>query len=256
MEGQHRAEIGVGEDVAVEHEHAPLRDVHRVAHAARGAERLFLHRVGQAARPRRRRRPWWPAPRPPGRSRTARVPDPMAREQRKLVGEEGKVEQRDDRLGPIVGERPEPGALAAREDDGGYLVGAQGSASAMSITGMPSRMGYALRHAGQMIRVSSNRRSPLQAGQARMARAPRRSSSGLLLEEIRTFGPARRPARRRAASRARRAARAGSRQLAALLARPGRPVAGLRPAKPAARASRAKRSLTEVSTPVPILNAP
>ena len=65
----------------------------------------------------------------------------MAREQRELVGEKGSVEQRDDRLGPIIGERPEPGALATREDDGGYLVGAQGSASEISITGMPSRMG-------------------------------------------------------------------------------------------------------------------
>mgnify|MGYP003694024333 CR=1 FL=1 len=51
------------------------------------------------------------------------------------------LSERDDRLGPIVGERPEPGALAAREDDGGYLAGAQGSASPISITGMPSRIG-------------------------------------------------------------------------------------------------------------------
>jgi hypothetical protein len=65
----------------------------------------------------------------------------MAREQRELIGEEGDVEQGDDRLGPIVGERPEPGALAAGEDDSGYLAGAQGSASPISITGIPSRMG-------------------------------------------------------------------------------------------------------------------
>jgi hypothetical protein len=65
----------------------------------------------------------------------------VAREQRQLKGEEGNIEQRDDRLGPIVGERPEPGSLAAREDDGGYLAGAQGSASPISITGIPSRMG-------------------------------------------------------------------------------------------------------------------
>ncbi len=65
----------------------------------------------------------------------------MAREERELIGEEGDIEQGDDRLGPIVSERPEPGALPAREDDGGYLAGAQGSASPISITGIPSRMG-------------------------------------------------------------------------------------------------------------------
>ena len=63
------------------------------------------------------------------------------REQRELIGEEGNIQQGDNRLGPIVGERPEPGSLAAREDDGGYLAGAQGSASPISITGIPSRMG-------------------------------------------------------------------------------------------------------------------
>src|SRR5262245_9153672 len=39
----------------------------------------------------------------------------------------------------------------------------------MSITGIPSRIGYALAQARQMMRASSNRRSPLQAGHTRIA---------------------------------------------------------------------------------------
>lgn len=65
----------------------------------------------------------------------------MTAEQRELVGEEGDVQERDDRLGSGQSERPEPGALAAREDDRAYFPGAQGSASLISITGMPSRIG-------------------------------------------------------------------------------------------------------------------
>ena len=141
VEGEHRAEVGIGEDVAVEHEHAPVRDVHRVAHPARGAERLVLHRIRQPHAPGGTVAHGGPHRVHHVGAGQHRVPDPMAREQRELVGEKGNVEQRDDRLGPIIGERPEPGALATREDDGGYLVGAQGSASEISITGMPSRMG-------------------------------------------------------------------------------------------------------------------
>ena len=67
--------------------------------------------------------------------------DPVLAQQGELIGEEGDVEQRDDGLGPVVRERTEPGALAPGQDDGGYAAGVQGSASPMSITGMPSRMG-------------------------------------------------------------------------------------------------------------------
>jgi hypothetical protein len=68
-------------------------------------------------------------------------------QQRQLVGEEGPVEQRDHRLGARERERAEARALAAREDDrlgggpGAYPPGAQGVASLISITGMPSRIG-------------------------------------------------------------------------------------------------------------------
>ena len=69
------------------------------------------------------------------------VGDAVLTEQGELVGDERDVEERNDRLGCGQGQGPEPGALAAREDDRGYFVGAQGSASLISITGMPSRTG-------------------------------------------------------------------------------------------------------------------
>jgi hypothetical protein len=59
------------------------------------------------------------------------------------VRQEGPPEQRHDRLGPRERERAQPRALAAGEDDGlgGGYAPDQGSASLMSITGMPSRIG-------------------------------------------------------------------------------------------------------------------
>ncbi len=70
----------------------------------------------------------------------------MLAEERELVGDERDVEKRDDRLGGGERQRAEPRALTAGEDDRGYFVGApfdyaQGSASLISITGMPSRTG-------------------------------------------------------------------------------------------------------------------
>ena len=128
----------------------------------------------------------------PVRARQDDVGDAMGAEEGDLIGEERPVEQRDDRLGALQRERPKPGALAAGQDDGlGHLgerlagvnrrgpprdgmrlrhrPGDHGTASLMSMTGMPSRMGYALRQAGQMMRVSSKVRSPLHAGQTRIA---------------------------------------------------------------------------------------
>jgi hypothetical protein len=73
------------------------------------------------------------------------VGDAVLAEQRELVREEGPAEQRDDGLRAPQGQRPQPRALATGQDDRlsgrRYLAGAQGSASLISITGMPSRMG-------------------------------------------------------------------------------------------------------------------
>lgn len=65
----------------------------------------------------------------------------MPPEQIELIGEEGYVQKRDDRLWRAVGQGSQPRPLTARQDDGGYWAPVQGSASLMSMTGMPSRMG-------------------------------------------------------------------------------------------------------------------
>ena len=101
MKGEHRAQVRVGEDVAVEHDHAAAGGrFHRVAHAAGGAERVELHRVPEAHAVGRA-----VAHRPADLvdqvgAGQDHVGDPVEREQRELVGEERDVEQRDDRLGP------------------------------------------------------------------------------------------------------------------------------------------------------------
>ncbi len=44
--------------------------------------------------------------------------DAVPAQQRDLVGEEGMIEERHHRLGAAQGERPQPRALAAGQDDG------------------------------------------------------------------------------------------------------------------------------------------
>ena len=65
----------------------------------------------------------------------------MAPEQVQLVGEEGDVQERNDGFGRAERERAEPRALTTGEDDRAYLAPVQGSASLISMTGMPSRTG-------------------------------------------------------------------------------------------------------------------
>jgi hypothetical protein len=62
-------------------------------------------------------------------------------QQGQLIGEERDVEEGDNGLRAGVGQGAQPRALAARQDDGGYAPGVQGSASLISMTGMPSRIG-------------------------------------------------------------------------------------------------------------------
>src|SRR5882672_1873440 len=141
VEAQHRGEIEIGQDVAVQDDHEPAYEVHRVADAARGAERVRLHRVAE--------------PHPVGRAVSHDPPDlvhhvgagqdhvgdAVLAQEGELVGDERDVEERNDRLGRRQRQGPKPGPLTAREDDRGYFVGTQGSASLISITGMPSRTG-------------------------------------------------------------------------------------------------------------------
>ena len=71
----------------------------------------------------------------------------MLPQQRELISEEGPVEQRHHRLGAGERQGPQPRALATGQDDGlgggagAYAPGAQGCASLISITGIPSRIG-------------------------------------------------------------------------------------------------------------------
>jgi hypothetical protein len=58
-----------------------------------------------------------------------------------LVREERDVEERNDGLGSREGEGAQARPLSAGQDDRGYALGAQGSASLISMTGMPSRIG-------------------------------------------------------------------------------------------------------------------
>ena len=143
VEAMHDGEIGVGEDIAVQHEHRAPREVGGVAHAAAGAERLALDDVAQAHAE--------------VRAVTERllhvvdaigagqdhVGDAVGLQQRELVGEERPPQQWHHRLGAGQREGAQPRAPAAGEDDrlGGGYAPDQGSASLMSITGMPSRIG-------------------------------------------------------------------------------------------------------------------
>ena len=47
VEAEHGGEVGVGQDIAVEHEDEPTHEVDGVADAARGAEGIRFHRVAQ-----------------------------------------------------------------------------------------------------------------------------------------------------------------------------------------------------------------
>jgi hypothetical protein len=73
------------------------------------------------------------------------VGDAVLSQQRQLVGEERPAEQRHDGFRALQGQRPQACALATGQDDGlgrrRYLAGDQDSASLISITGMPSRIG-------------------------------------------------------------------------------------------------------------------
>jgi hypothetical protein len=65
----------------------------------------------------------------------------MGAQEGELIGEERPVEERDDGLGAAQREGAQPRALPPGEDDGAYAPGVQETASLMSMTGMPSRMG-------------------------------------------------------------------------------------------------------------------
>jgi hypothetical protein len=148
VHGQHRGQIEVREDVAVQHDHAPVDEVSRVAHAARRAEGIRLDDVSQADLAELLAGHDRPDRRGPVRDGQDHVLHAVGAQKPELVAEERCVQKRHDRLGPLEGERAEPGSQAPGQDDGleghargGLVGGAHSVASLTSITGMPSRMG-------------------------------------------------------------------------------------------------------------------
>ena len=146
--GQHRAQVEVGQHVAVEHDQTTVDEIRCVPDAARGAERLLLDGVAE---------PHGAEPVPahdgtddvgPVRHRQDDVVHAVRREERELVVQERHVEQGDDGLRAVQGEGAQPRPHPAGQDDGLEAAhrappggGAHGSASAISITGIPSRIG-------------------------------------------------------------------------------------------------------------------
>src|SRR6266545_746208 len=161
VEAQHVGEVDVGQDVAVEHDdEAALEVAPGVTPAVTpGVTPGVTQEIGRvpdsSRRPQRLRLDGIVEPDAPGGAVAHDAPnlvheigarqhgalDSMPAQQRKLIGEERDVQERDDRLGVGVRQGTQPGALAPGQDDGGYVPGVQGCASLMSITGMPSRIG-------------------------------------------------------------------------------------------------------------------
>ena len=137
---QHRGQIHVSQNVSVQDHQPALREGGGVEDAPGGAERLRFERVAESHA----------EISPVAELRLDRldevragehdIPHPVTAQQGELVMEEGDVEERDDGLGAGERQRTKPGALAARQDYRGSR-GVQGSASLMSMTGMPSRIG-------------------------------------------------------------------------------------------------------------------
>ena len=118
MEAQHGRDVGVREDVAVEHDHPPAHEVRRVPHPARRTEGRLLDGVGELD-----------AEAAPVAHRAAHLVDhvgagehgavdAVALEQGQLIRQEGNVQQGDDGLGTGMRQRPQPRALAPGQDDG------------------------------------------------------------------------------------------------------------------------------------------
>ena len=113
---EHGGEVEIGEHVSVHDDHAPADQVGGVPHAARRAERLPLDDIAQPhgaevllGHDRADRLG-------PVRDGEDHVPHPVRAEHPELVGEERHVQQRDDRLRPLEGQRPEPGPQSPGQD--------------------------------------------------------------------------------------------------------------------------------------------
>ena len=154
MRPEHRGQVQLRQHVPVHDHHAPVDEVGGVPHPARRAERIPLDHVPEPYLAEALPGHDLPDRLGPVRDGQDHVPHAVRAQEPELVREERHVQERDDRLRPIEGQRPEPGPLTPGEDDGldghGRLPaltgdagagGVQSTASLTSITGMSSRMG-------------------------------------------------------------------------------------------------------------------
>jgi hypothetical protein len=118
VEGAHRGEVHVREDVAVQHEHRAAREVGRVAHAAARSQGLGLDGVPEAHAEMLGLAERAADVVDPVRAGEHDVGDAVLAEEGQLPGEERPVQDGDDGLGTCERERAEARALTTREDDG------------------------------------------------------------------------------------------------------------------------------------------
>ena len=132
------AEVDVGEDVAVEHEEAVVEQRLGELQRAAGAERLGLLDVAQAHAERR-------AVAEHVAHAGGHVPaghddvvDAVAAQPVEHEGDERPVDERDDRLGHGGGQRPQPRALAAGQDERLHQTAASAAARRSPTLGRPT----------------------------------------------------------------------------------------------------------------------
>ena len=119
VQAQHRRQIHLRQHVAVEHDDRIGDAAGGKLHRAAGAERRRLDDVADLDAQRRAvAEDVLDAPRLVVEAEDDLVDLGNLPDQIDLVVEERPVEDRDDRLGRVQGQRPQPRALAAREQDG------------------------------------------------------------------------------------------------------------------------------------------
>ena len=122
MEADDRGDIDGGHHVAVEHHDRVVDALRGVADGPAGAERRRLDDVAQAqAEAGAVTEGLLEAARLVVEAENHLVDLRHPLEQVDLVGEEGPVEDRHDRLGGVQRQRPQPGALAAGEENGFHV---------------------------------------------------------------------------------------------------------------------------------------
>ena len=148
MQAPHLRQIGVGEDVAVQDEQSPRDQVGGIADTAAGPERLLLDDVPETDAEVLGVTEGGAHVVDAVGAREDDVRDAVGPQQGELIREEGAIQERNHGLRARERQGTQTRSLAAGQNDrlqgmgsGHYLPGDQASASLMSITGIPSRIG-------------------------------------------------------------------------------------------------------------------